>query len=346
MNCHIKKIILFFAFVCGQPVFSGEQNNNPGWYAGARAGYSSNEHSCMSQHAFCDKADKGYGFFTGYELDSRFGIELSWNDIGDSRAGYENLYLTGELKQADASLIISHSLYGPLTLYGKMGVAIWEGNVTGGDHVLNDIGMRPLLGAGLQLPVSRNWFARVEYQYIDKVGNKNMGYSNPHFFGVSILWHFNSPTKKIKAVEEVVAVVTPEPKPESEPVATPAPQLIEERITLDEQWGGLLFETDKTELHNTMAIEPIVKLLIDNPLLNVSVTGHTDARGRADYNQRLSEQRAQVVVNYLQVKGISPNRITVFGLGETMPVADNETEVGRAKNRRVEFVVRGIKSNP
>ena len=71
----------------------------------------------------------------------------------------------------------------------------------------------------------------------------------------------------------------------------------------------------------------------------IDVYGHTDSTGSDAYNQTLSENRARTVANYLQMQGVNPSRIRSQGYGETMPVADNTTEAGRAKNRRMEFTV-------
>ena len=71
----------------------------------------------------------------------------------------------------------------------------------------------------------------------------------------------------------------------------------------------------------------------------VSVEGHTDADGAKDYNQRLSEARANSVVAYLSENGIDPDRMTVLGFGETKPIGDNSTDAGKAENRRIEFIV-------
>jgi OmpA-OmpF porin, OOP family len=72
--------------------------------------------------------------------------------------------------------------------------------------------------------------------------------------------------------------------------------------------------------------------------VNVSIEGHTDKVGNAASNQTLSEQRAQSVMNLLINKGISKERLTSKGWGQSNPVADNRTEEGKAKNRRVEIV--------
>lgn len=71
----------------------------------------------------------------------------------------------------------------------------------------------------------------------------------------------------------------------------------------------------------------------------VEISGHSDSKGSEAMNQRVSEQRAQLVANYLISKGVAPERITrVVGYGESLPVASNETQSGRAQNRRVEIV--------
>jgi outer membrane protein OmpA-like peptidoglycan-associated protein len=71
----------------------------------------------------------------------------------------------------------------------------------------------------------------------------------------------------------------------------------------------------------------------------IDVYGHTDSTGSDAYNQTLSENRARTVANYLQTQGVNPARIRSQGYGETMPVADNATEDGRRKNRRVEIKI-------
>jgi OOP family OmpA-OmpF porin len=77
-----------------------------------------------------------------------------------------------------------------------------------------------------------------------------------------------------------------------------------------------------------------------NPGVNVEVSGHTDATGADDYNQGLSERRANSVLQYMVSKGIDAGRLTSVGHGESIPVADNGTRDGRAQNRRVELDVK------
>lgn len=85
-------------------------------------------------------------------------------------------------------------------------------------------------------------------------------------------------------------------------------------------------------------INRIAQLMKDNGDLKFEVQGHTDNTGTVASNQKLSEQRAQAIVNKLVEMGIAANRLSAKGMGQSAPLADNSTDEGRAKNRRVEFV--------
>jgi OmpA-OmpF porin, OOP family len=103
---------------------------------------------------------------------------------------------------------------------------------------------------------------------------------------------------------------------------------------------GIHFDTGKATIQPDSAsiLEQIVQLLQQNPDLKLRVEGHTDSQGNAAANQALSEKRGQAVVAWLTGKGISASRLAAKGFGATKPVADNGSEDGRAKNRRVELV--------
>jgi outer membrane protein OmpA-like peptidoglycan-associated protein len=103
---------------------------------------------------------------------------------------------------------------------------------------------------------------------------------------------------------------------------------------------GIHFETAKATIQadSEAVLGEIVKLMQDNPGLKLRVEGHTDDRGAPAANQLLSEKRAQAVVAWLTAHGVSASRLTAQGFGQTKPIADNHTEDGQAKNRRVELV--------
>jgi OOP family OmpA-OmpF porin len=104
----------------------------------------------------------------------------------------------------------------------------------------------------------------------------------------------------------------------------------------------VLFDFDSAELHEEgrQLLDEIVEIGKSCPDVAVVVAGHTDAVGDRQYNIELSQARADVVVEYLVGKGVDPDRLTAVGYGYSQPVADNTSEDGRAKNRRIEFRVR------
>jgi len=104
---------------------------------------------------------------------------------------------------------------------------------------------------------------------------------------------------------------------------------------------GILFDVDKASLKpaSEKPLQEIVKLLRDYPDLKLELQGHTDNQGSADYNRDLSQRRAESVKAYLIAYGTDTSRLEAKGYGLSQPVASNDTEEGRAKNRRVELYI-------
>lgn len=102
---------------------------------------------------------------------------------------------------------------------------------------------------------------------------------------------------------------------------------------------GILFDTDKDVVkpESQQTIAEIVKLLKSDPALKIHVVGHTDNQGKPEYNLDLSRRRAASVVRALAALGVAADRLDSFGAGVYAPIASNETEEGRTKNRRVEL---------
>jgi len=107
--------------------------------------------------------------------------------------------------------------------------------------------------------------------------------------------------------------------------------------------SDILFETGKADLKqelklNLAEISAILKSLLNDS--NIEVEGHTDDRGSDELNQKLSDNRALAVMNYLVERGVNQAKLKSVGYGKTRPVADNSTDEGRAKNRRVELIIK------
>ncbi|MBL4658511.1 MAG: OmpA family protein, partial [Flavobacteriales bacterium] len=111
--------------------------------------------------------------------------------------------------------------------------------------------------------------------------------------------------------------------------------------------NNMFFEHDKTNIlkESKVELDKLYKLMTNMPNMIVEISGHTDAKGKHDYNMKLSQGRAQAVVDAIIKRGIDKARMTAKGYGETIPVVDNfdadgkEISKNMAKNRRVELTV-------
>lgn len=125
---------------------------------------------------------------------------------------------------------------------------------------------------------------------------------------------------------------------------------MEQEITANDMWQALQkdgfmslyinFDTNKATIKPESAgiIDQIVGLMKSQPSLKLSIEGHTDSQGTPESNKTLSLNRAKAVIKAVSEGGISASRMSAVGWGQEKPVADNRTEEGRAKNRRVEIV--------
>lgn len=151
-------------------------------------------------------------------------------------------------------------------------------------------------------------------------------------------------------IEEMAPLDLFSPEPEAEPEPEPEPTLVQQDV--DELSAGLvqdgrvivnaiLFEFDRADIlpESAEALETVANLLQQGSDLKLMVVGHTDGVGSFDYNLRLSVERAQAVVAWLNTRhGIDASRLRAAGAGPMSPVTTNRTESGRALNRRVELV--------
>ena len=139
----------------------------------------------------------------------------------------------------------------------------------------------------------------------------------------------------------------PPPKPsETPPPPPPSVEIVRDELTLAQQ---VQFETGTAVLRSESdpLLTDVVRLLAEHPdIESVEVQGHTDETGTVEFNRRLSEERARSVVAWLVAHGVAEERLVAKGYGKAQPIADNSTEEGRAKNRRVVFRILRRKGAP
>ncbi|GAB4208400.1 MAG: hypothetical protein OHK0013_26850 [Sandaracinaceae bacterium] len=132
----------------------------------------------------------------------------------------------------------------------------------------------------------------------------------------------------------VVAPPTPAETPTVPPAETPAPAPEPEGLVLD----GILFQTGSATIdpESNARLDRVVEYMTHRPSVRIRISGHTDNVGDPRRNLTLSQQRAEAVRAYLVSHGIDGSRVEAIGYGDTRPVATNDTEAGRAQNRRIE----------
>ncbi|MFB2871308.1 porin OmpA [Aeromonas jandaei] len=322
---------------------AGQDNT---WYGGAKLGWSNfygiDESNALTLGNETNDA-LGAGVFGGYQVNKNLGIELGYDYLGKykydavkSGAAFSD-EVTAQLAQL--TLKLGFPVTDSLDLYGRVGGGY--GWADAKSDVFKDDSRFVVVGAlGAEYAFSRDWAARLEYQYSTPYGSRDdtgLRMDNG-LLSLGAVYRFGQ-------VAPVVAAPAPAPAPAPEPV------IVEKQFTLS---SDVLFDFNKATL------KPKASEALDNLYSQIesarpkdgvaTVIGYTDRIGSDSYNQKLSEQRAQTVANYLVGKGIPASKVNVEGRGKASPVTGDscvskskrELIVCLAPDRRVEVKVEGV----
>ena len=309
-----------------------------------------------------DDTDLGIKFMAGYEVSDHVAVEVFTGSLGSSSL----------VDDAQARREIDYSIYG---LNGVFNIEGWQGGFSpllklGANTINMDSSIAHenkddwlFFGAlGLEYEFNNRVALRAEYEYFSKDtqlvslsllkyfgGKKPKSYvvpppeSNPHLEDVP------TSDSQIKPPAKKVAITAPdtdgdgvndiEDACENTPVGANVDAL--GCASFEGIVQGVNFES------NNARLTPAARKILDEmavelkkfPKIKIQIEAHTDSQGDPGVNLWLSNSRAQSVIAYLSQQGIQASRLIPIGFGEANPIADNATEEGRAKNRRVEFQV-------
>ncbi|GAL12685.1 outer membrane protein A precursor [Vibrio astriarenae] len=284
------------------------------FYVGAKAGKSWLDDACLSGQP-CDDEANHFGAFVGYDFLDYLGLELGYDDLGKHTAAGLNDDRVSAWTLAPKFTYHFNDLWG---IYAKVGGAYVD---IGDEDDWSYLG-----AAGLELTPHQKIAVRLEYQTLTDLNN-NLVRAEGNSATLGVLYKFG-------ASEPAVVAPPPEPMPEPEP----------EVKTMKHQtakMGEETFALNSAELTEAAQadIDKLAAFLNKYPQSNVELIGHTDSSGAADYNQQLSEKRANAVADALVERGIALERITASGVGESDLEYDESTPEGRKKNRFVEIIV-------
>lgn len=239
------------------------------------------------------------------------------------------------------------------TPYGVVGIGALYTDIPG----RHDTGLMGNIGLGVMKRLTDNVSLRADARYrLD--GNSTNAFGANEFGDaiVSVGLNIALGQKAQAAAPKPEPVAQPAPAAEPAPAPAPQPEPAAPALTtpqaqqLDQAKSGdtvvilegvnFEFDSDRLRPDAITILDEAVTVLNRRKDISVDVVGHTDSTGSKQYNQRLSERRARSVYDYFVGKGIAADRLTTKGYGETRPAYSNATHEGRAKNRRVELVVK------
>lgn len=189
-------------------------------------------------------------------------------------------------------------------------------------------------GGGARFAITDKLDARIDVRHLIVPDRTKDGATSDVEVTAGMMYRFGS-AKKVKPLPPPIIVEEPEPPPPPPPPPAPEPPKLE----VIEDLAGIGFEIDsaKIDIASAPILEKAYVLLRDKPDITIEIAGHTSSEGNPTRNMWLSLERAKAVKTYLVGRGIDESRIQTIGHGSDEPLADNATEDGRRRNRRIEF---------
>ena len=290
----------------------------------------------------------GYRLFKVIGIEAHYGIP-GQNDEELNRYKKRNYY--GIFAVPTADVFDLFELAFPIG-YTNSSISVNGLNTAGAETTVDKHLNSIAYGANLEIPVRVFWHALPDFRltgggmvYYQRSDAREYGY---HF---GLRYDFGFGNNAVEAPPAPAPEPTPEPAPEPAPVPAPAPvctppagfkvdencHIIEQKVVLNSV--DFEFNSDKLTAPAQQTLDQVATALAAQPELNVQIEGHTDSIGAAAYNMKLSQRRADAVKAYLVGKSVDGSHLVAQGYGKNHPIASNDTDEGRAQNRRVEFDV-------
>ena len=345
-------------------------NDDPGWYLGGNVGQTRarlDEHTIVTQVSpgvfptlvGDNTIDGGGKLFGGYQINQYLSVEAGYFDLGESQF-YATTRPTGAIHANMQVRGLNFDVvgYAPFTdnlsAFARLGVtrALTQstfdgfGAAAGMSGKLHDRDTFPKAGVGLEYKFTDSFSMRAEAErYV--ISNALYDHNNIDLYSVGVVYRFGAKPAPVA----VMKALPPAPTPAPVVVAPPAPRFEKYTLASTELFG---FDSETLSLPQPKLDEIAAALKTDGGPSQIVIVGHTDRLGSDQYNQKLSERRADAVKSYIASKGVDASRLQVVGKGEAEPVVQC-TETKKAAlieclkpNRRVEIdqVVVERKVNP
>lgn len=323
--------------------------------------YSVNITSLNSDYGAYLSLQRNFSEHVGLRLKASYAyLEGQYNDASFNLIKESTNLITGDL-----DLIYYLVPCAPVSPYLYAGVGVNYKTITNGQSVFpddNKFGSQFNVGAGAEFKISPSWSIIPEFGYHITNNSELDGSIVPAelngrdsyvvlSLGFNYFYSLGDPSPQCEPCPGIATVMSDmtDYKKIEDMIKKHIPREVVKEVIVDKYiyaiaedrlvLVGVNFAFDKSELlsDSYTILDRAVKLLNKNPNVDVEIEGYTDYIGSNEYNQNLSEERAQVVKDYLVSQGIASDRLSTIGYGQGNPIADNETEDGRALNRRIVF---------
>ncbi|HJS15085.1 MAG TPA: OmpA family protein [Rheinheimera sp.] len=330
-----------------------------GWFVGANIGKSSANidgeriQSSLENNGFDvtsideDKRDQGYKLYAGYQFSPYIALEGGYFDLGDFKFMANTLPQTDfsgrtELQGWNLDLVGTLPLTERFSAFARVGVTQNKSETRFSSNALintagyndDDSYTKHKYGLGVQYQLSPAFTLRLEaerYRMDDLIGNNG----DIDLYSLGIVYRFGQ--------SEPVAAATaaPEPVQKTEAVAAPAPMATKEPEVLVLEDVHFNFDTAELNENTKVILRQHVQTLKANPQARVRIAGYTSASGTAEYNQALSERRAQAIKAFLILEGVDGGRFKTVGFGQTNP-AEYEANPAVLRSDAAKANMRGL----
>lgn len=291
-------------------------------YVGAGVGYSMLDNACFVSQS-CDEQNITGNLHLGYKFNDYFSTEFNTDYLGEFTVNHsnENIVSAKDINLWGLSLApkITLPINQALGIYGKIGGSY----LVAGDE--SDI--VPTASLGAELKINDSSALQIEYQRFQSMTSHFVDNMDVNLVSLRLSYQFGA--NDVLDYDKTDGQSLLESRPVTKIISKSMPQ----------QSVSVLFDSDNTQSIVNDQLSSTIEVLIQHPDSLVEIKGHTDSTGSAEYNQKLSVQRAQFIADLISSEDIKNERITIIGMGESQPVADNITAQGRQENRRVEITI-------
>ncbi|TCW20773.1 OmpA family protein [Vibrio crassostreae] len=308
MKITLTSLIIALSFMVSPYVFSDESSNSVGSWFGVGLGPGYLTETWLANQHEVDSSGLSLKLEGGYDLNRYFGVYGSYDYF--DYAGLGDSIHIGSIGVRGREHLTDR-----ISLFVKAGVShLFDG--------YNDSGPICSIGAGMEYRLTRVVSIKAGGDYYDELQPVKHRTANLSQVYLGMNYRFGQPPALI-VVEEAVEVI----------------KEVKEKLVIQSGTWEVLFLSNSSLLLSTIPLEESLTILKQNPSLSLTVEGYTDSLGATQYNQLLSERRANAVARYFFENGVGVSRITSLGRGGYEPIATNENEQGRSQNRRVELTI-------